>query len=576
MKHYYKTFIFTLLTLFAYRSNAQTYHWSVLTGDSTFNQDFASCITQDGSNNLIACGWFNGFIQLDPASSISFNLHSSNASAFITKYSPSGTFKWAKAITGTSYVSINDVAVDANKNIYVTGTHAGSTDFDPGAGVEILLSLGSSSNMFVAKYDSNGNYQWANTCGSSGNTDAGYTIHIDASNNVLVGGHFTGTAYFDPTFSSASQIQAINSLDAFVAKYDQLGNFQWVKGWDASKCWEVATDATGAVYVFSEFQNTFDANPGTGVFNLTSNGDEDLFLIKLSSTGNFLWAKSVGSASYESAGNLKIKDNALYICGQFSDTMDIDFGPGVSTLQPFNNNNSYIAKYDTSGNLSWAKHIGDSSFVRLEAIDIAANNDVTVVGEYNTFSPSGLDINPGAGSTIVHTNCNINTGLIVRFDANGNFKNGFDIENSARLDLYDIVTDNNENAYVVGFYTDSVFIDPSSSTVSAISEGFEDILIAKYSFDAPTQVTENSISASISIYPNPASDFAMITWKNFNHEPKQIQVFNAVGVLVDSYQIDSNQSMMQKINIANLSSGLYIVQLVGMDGTMSSKKLMIE
>lgn len=576
MKHFNPyLFIFMLIGL-ANRTNAQSYNWSVLTGDSSINQDFASCISQDPSGNMIACGWFRGNIQLDPASTSAFNLSSSTASSFIAKYNSSGLLLWSKSIQGSSYVSINDVATDPSKNIYVTGTHAGTTDFDPGSGIANLISPGSSSNMFVAKYDSNGNYLWAHTCGSSGNTDAGYSIQIDHLNNVIVGGHFSGTAYFDPALSAAGQIQAISSLDAFVAKYDAQGNFQWVKGWDASKCWNVATDAIGSVYVFSEFMNSFDADPGTGVFNVTSAGDQDIFLIKLSSTGNFVWAKTTGSSSYESSGDIKYSNNSLYICGQYSDTMDMNFGSGVSLLQPLNNSNSFIAKYDTSGNLSWAKTIGDSSSVRFEAIDIAGNNDVTIAGEYNTFSPAGMDVNPGSGNYSLHTDCGVQTGLVIRLDANGNFKNAFDIENSVRMDLYDVATDNNNHVYVVGFYTDSVFIDPASSSSSAVSKGFEDIMIAKYTFDAPSQINEIQQESAITLYPNPTSNHVFVTWDQSISRPNQIILYNNIGSVMLRTQLDSSHTNRVELRLPDLTQGIYILQFVDANGSVINNMLQID
>lgn len=63
-----------------------------------------------------------------------------------------------------------------------------------------------------------------------------------------------------------------------------------------------------------------------------------------------------------------------------------------------------------------------------EDLHIASNNDITAVGEYFSYGFNGLDINPGPGIYTIETNCNAETGFIIRLDANGNFKNGFDVE----------------------------------------------------------------------------------------------------------------------------------------------------
>lgn len=579
MKHLLLSFLFVSLLTFPSHIFAQTHNWSILTGDSTANYDLASCITKDASGNIITCGWFSGNIQLDPVSSLPFNLTSVHGSAFMAKYSPSGVLMWAKKIEGSAYVGIRAVVTDASGNLYVTGVHAGTTDFDPGAGVANLVSLGSSSNMFVAKYDNNGNYLWANTAGSSGNTDEGYTIALDNMNNVIVGGHFTGTAYFDPQLGAGGSLQAISSLDAFVAKYDALGNFIWVKGWNPSKCWELSTDAVGNIYVFSEFNGTFDANPGTGVYNLSSVGDEDVFLIKLASSGNFIWGKSLGSIAYESVGAIKcVGTNAIYICGQYGGTIDMDFGAGVSTLQgPNNNYNGYIAKYDTAGNIFWANRIGsDSSYVRFEALDVAANGDVTAVGEYQTYT-GFIDANPGVGSYPLHTNAIAEAGLVVRLDANGLFKNAFDIETSYRLDLLNVVCDNNNNVYVAGFFEDSVYIDPNSTNLSAISKGFEDILIAKYTYNALSQINKLEKQLQFSLFPNPTTEKVNISWDNTQTNAYQIAIYNVVGECVLKKEIQNNRANQNiEIQLPLIPKGIYMVKAISTDGNIGSQLLHIE
>lgn len=579
MKYLSLSFCLVLLLTFSKQSLAQTHNWSVLTGDSTTSYDFASCITKDMVGNIITCGWFHGNIQLDPASSLPFNLTSSRASAFIAKYSPLGVLMWAKKIEGNSYTSISAVTTDATGNIYVTGVHASSTDFDPGVGVATLVSLGSSSNMFVAKYDNNGNYVWANTAGSSGNTDEGYTIALDNMNNVIVGGHFTGTAYFDPQLGAGGSLQAISSLDAFVAKYDALGNFIWVKGWNPSKCWELSTDAVGNIYVFSEFNGTFDANPGTGVYNLSSVGDEDIFLIKLAPSGNFIWGKSLGSSAFESVGAIKcVGTNAIYICGQYGGAIDMDFGAGVNTLQgPNNNYNGYIAKYDTAGNIFWAKRIGsDSSYVRFEGLDIAANGDVTAVGEYQTYT-GFIDANPGVGSYPLHTNAIAEAGLVVRLDANGIFKNAFDIETTYRLDLRNVVCDNNDNIYVAGFFTDSVYIDPNSTSLSAVSKGYEDILIAKYTYNTPSKINGVEKQAQFSLFPNPTTEKVTIAWNNTYTQVAQVAIYNVVGECILKKEGEKNSlNKTIEMPLSSIPKGMYIVKVIATDGNIESQLLHIQ
>ena len=142
--------------------------------------------------------------------------------------------------------------------------------------------------------------------------------------------------------------------------------------------------------------------------------------------------------------------------------------------------------------------------------------------------------------------------------------------------LYDVVTDDNNNAFVVGYYNDSVYINPSSSSLSAISKGDEDILIAKYSFDTPSKMNEKVDETFISVYPNPAISEVTISWKGGTIQPDEIVVYNSVGSLISKYSIEENDQFAKTINTTHLSKGIYIVQLINQDGINYSKKLIIE
>lgn len=576
MKSLFLSFLCVFLFIFPKDTSAQTYNWGVLTGNNVANYEVATCITQDGSGNIITCGWFNGNVFLEPGGSASIILQSMQASAFISKSTPSGTLIWAKKLEGNSYTSINAVVTDAAGNVYVTGQHAGQTDFDPNVGVATLSSPGNSSNMFVAKYDSNGNYVWANTAGSSGNTDAGYTIVLDNQNNVIVGGHFTGTANFDPLLSLAGSINAVNSLDAFVAKYNNNGNFLWVRGWSPAKCQELATDASGSIYLFSQFNAPFDAEPGSAATIVNPVGDEDVFLLKLTPWGTLSWVRTLGSDGYESAGGIKCVGTNLFICGEYSDTLDMDFGANTNFLYTANDN-SYLAKYDTAGNFSWAKRFGgDSTQVRFEGLDIATNGDITLVGAYRTYGGVTIDADPNAGVYPLTTNATQEAGLVIRVDANGNFKNAFEIETTTRVVLYSATSDANNNVYVAGFYTDSVYIDPSSTAISGISNGYEDILIAKYTFTATTNLNEMAPQSSFSLFPNPAKDKVFVKWNNENTSIAQIKIYNMKGESILNKKINGTIKGNIELALPSLSKGIYTVQMISKEGDISNSRLCIE
>ena len=87
------------------------------------------------------------------------------------------------------------------------------------------------------------------------------------------------------------------SYDIFVSKYDSSGNYQWTKAFGGSGndwAYSVATDSSGNVYITGVFQTTVDFDPGAGVDNRTSAGSNDTFLSKYDASGNYQWTRAFG------------------------------------------------------------------------------------------------------------------------------------------------------------------------------------------------------------------------------------------------------------------------------------------
>ena len=138
-----------------------------------------------------------------------------------------GDFVWAKGMGGASYDLGTDVTVDSSGNVYTTGNFYGTVDFDPGMGVLYLTSVGDS-DIFVSKLDSSGNLLWAKRMGGT-NYDKGYSIAVDPSGNVYTTGGVYGTVDFDPGELSGFYLNSAGGSDIFVSKLNSSGNFVWAK-----------------------------------------------------------------------------------------------------------------------------------------------------------------------------------------------------------------------------------------------------------------------------------------------------------------------------------------------------------
>src|SRR5678810_531363 len=208
----------------------------------------------------------------------------------------------------------------------------------------------------------------------------------------------------------------------------QSANFKWAKqmggrGADAAGA-SIAVDADGNVYTTGGFSGTADFDPGPGTYNLTSAGTYDMFIFKLDSSGNFIWAKqmggnssldhvSVSSITLDAAGN-------IYSTGTFQGTVDFDPAPGVFTLSAIGNfrtSASFVLKLDADGNFIWAKQTGgetEGGGGRSIVTDAAGNVYTSGVFQWvQDFDPGPAIFNLDGGSD--------RDIYITKFDADGNF-----------------------------------------------------------------------------------------------------------------------------------------------------------
>ncbi len=302
------------------------------------NGNTGTSVILDASGNVYTTGGFTGTSDFDPGIGV-FNLTSAGLyDIFISKLDAAGNFVWAKTMGGSSTEFGLSMKIDASGNLYTTGYFAGTVDFDPGIGIFNITSLFGSRDVFISKLDANGNFVWAKTMGGSG-MENGNGISVDASGNIYTVGIFEGTADFDPGIG-VFNLTSAGLDDIFISKLDAAGNFVWAKaiGQTANDIGKsIALDASGNVYTTGHFTGTVDFDLGPGIFNLTTPaGSIDVFILKLDSSGNFVWAKSLSGPSSETANSIAIDAAGnVDIVGSFVGPTDFEPGPGVFNLTSF-------------------------------------------------------------------------------------------------------------------------------------------------------------------------------------------------------------------------------------------------
>lgn len=244
----------------------------------------AESIGLDSLGNVIALFFYNGTVDFDPSASVSNLTSAGGSDAAIVKFDANGNFIWAKSMGGTSTEEPSKLVVDFNDNIITTGYFSGIADFDPSGSIANLTATGSF-NVFVSKLDEDGNYIWAKAIKSDVNCDA-KGIAIDSNNNILVNGLFSGITDFNPDSVIINNVTSNGGNDFFVTKLDENGNFIWgitAGGYGNDLARGVIVNKTNDdIYTTGAFLDTVDFDPSGSMYNLTSAGLKDVFVLKLS------------------------------------------------------------------------------------------------------------------------------------------------------------------------------------------------------------------------------------------------------------------------------------------------------
>jgi uncharacterized membrane protein YqhA len=384
-------------------------------------------------------------------------------------------FEWAKSMGGTNSDIGNFCALDVSGNVYTTGYFSGTTDFDPGPGIFNLTSLGGS-DIFISKLDSSGNFVWAKQFGGTGN-DAGNSIAIDIYGNICTTGYFWGTVDFDPGIG-VYNLTSAGSADVFVSKLDTSGNFIWAKqmgGTNYELGSSIYTDTYGNVYTTGYFYGISDFDPGAGVYNLTSAGSADVFISKLDTAGNFIWAKRLGGAyhDYPYSITADVSGN-VYTTGIFLNTADFDPGAGVYNLSSAGQYDIFVSKLNAFGNFEWAKRIGGIGLDYGLSISYDASGNIYTVGSfYDT-----VDFDPGVGVFNMISASGPNT-FISKLDTAGNFVWAKSMEGLWGNIGLSITIDTSGNVYSTGYFNGIVDFDPGTGTFNLTSVGGSDIFVSK-------------------------------------------------------------------------------------------------
>lgn len=468
--------------------------------------------TIDSSGNVYTVGSFTGTVDFDPGPG-TFNLQSQGnyEDLFLSKLNSDGSFAWAKLLKGSSsssnntidlFFTNNNIAVDSFGNVYTGGIFHGTFDFDPGSTTLNLTTQNTPGDVFISKFNSNGEFVWTKELESL--TDRGIypsSITVDSSGNVYTTGQIRGIFDFDPGLNIYTP-DGEGSL--FVSKLNTNGEFAWAKlmapdvdGDKTNVPWSIDVDNFGNVYTTGIFWGIQDFDPGPNIFNLVAqtnfpNGGynyySDIFISKLNSNGEFVWAKQLGgNPDYEFPHDIAV-DSAgnVYTTGFFGGEADFDPNSGTFNLQSRGSRDAFISKLNSDGSFAWAKQLGGSDTDSGQQITLDSAGNVYTIGEFE----GTVDFDPGAG--IVNLSSQGSDDIFLsKLDSNGNFIWTQQVGSTESDYGGSIGVDSAGNVYTTGGFSNTLQFDTPAGIVSLGNGSF----IAKLS-QAVNQAPVNTVPAN--------------------------------------------------------------------------------
>ncbi|MCE9538931.1 MAG: SBBP repeat-containing protein, partial [Bacteroidetes bacterium] len=373
------------------------FQWTKRDGEGQY--DYGYGIATDSVGNVYVAGKFEMDANFGGTTWVKC---AGNHDIFVAKYDPLGNFLWVRTAGGVWGDYSRAISCDAAGNVYITGEIEMNCEFF-GSGI-ILYSHGDN-DVFVCKYNTNGDMQWAKKLGGGPKSDRGYGI-THTNDGVYVTGNFQLTCVFNENIT----ITPKGAYDIFVAKYSLNGDFQWIRtggGTGNDEGWAISSDPAGNVYATGYFSGSANFSGKT----ISSSGGADIFIAKYNSDGTLIWVTKAGGSGNDYGRGITVdKLSRIYITGGFRSRCN--FG-SIRLTASGSNDDIFIASYNSSGTPVWAKRAGGSSGDIGKAIAVDPSFNITITGYF--------------GGTATFGNTNI-TGIdgseiyFASYDASGNFK----------------------------------------------------------------------------------------------------------------------------------------------------------
>jgi len=388
---------------------------------------------------------------------------------------------WVSSTGSTGDDEARGLAVDGSGNLITVGNFHGTINVNPGHSGGTLTSQGGS-DIYITKFSSSGSrLLWAKSFGSTGD-DQVTSVAVDADGSVFMIGTFTGTIDFAPDNPDAGQLTSQGQGDVFVVKLDRNGQFLWAQGFGGEAADEglsIAVDSTGRAYVTGGFQGQMEIGQAPRNAVLTSQGESDIFLACFESSGSLAWARSLGGGGNDEGRGIAISGYHLYLTGSFHDAVAFDPGNPNFDRNSAGASDIFLAQFDIYGALNWVHALGAANDDMGTSLTADSAGNVYVTGYFR----GQVNFDPGPGSRVLNSDGSSEDIFVAKYASDGSLDWAERIGGSGNDRANAITLDSRDGLYLTGSFEGTVDFDPSDVVHSYQSRGGSDMFTLKLNVD---------------------------------------------------------------------------------------------
>ncbi|MCS7001105.1 MAG: hypothetical protein NZ481_09570, partial [Candidatus Kapabacteria bacterium] len=510
--------------------HAQLWNWARGAGGQSTSTDYYAYgyrVAVDNDGNVYVGGWFYYYITIGTTTYYAYG-GGANYDVFVAKYSSSGTLLWVRTGGGTSTEYIWGIDVDNSGNVYISGWYYSNPCY---FGSTTLATV-STPDVYIVKYDANGNLLWAaRQAGSSIDYNFNLAVNRQTGDCYIVGVYSSSTTFFSAGATSGTSLSSFGGYDGYIAKYNTNGVFQWARtiGGSGSDVYStsvgfqghgVGVDGSGNVYMCGVTYSspTYIGSTSYSIGNIPYSSPET-YLCKFDANGNVLWGTwGITGSNLEIATGLAVNSSGdIAIAGHFSTGPNYGGNNTSSntTVTSAGGYDAFVVKFNTNGVVQWARRAGGTSTEYAYGVGIDNGGAVYTGGEYYStasWSHGSTTFSITSGST---PKC-----YMVMWNTNGTATSGLFTQGS----LYDYCyhfyfNPTRKEGALTGYYYSNPMIFGSGSGAPQLYNyiGYPAMFVGKFSVPPDFDLGLTAVASPIAPF-SAGSQGVSVTMRNFGQQ----------------------------------------------------------